>query len=259
MDVATLFGFVAGLALVTFAVVFGGSGSAFIHGPSVLIMLGGITSALFLNFRTRQIRNSLSIASKCFVQTPRDPATLVEEIRQHALTVRRHGLRSMEILAEKADDPLMRLGFDLVSNECSSEELTAAFQREKQQVTQRHVSGRRLFEVLGAAAPAWGMVGTLIGLIQMLGNLQDPRQIGSGLALALLTTLYGALFSNLACLPIAGKLESRQADEESFYDAVCQGFQALLEEHRPARVEGRLRAWSPTARDGVEIERAKAS
>ncbi len=163
MDVATLFGFVAGLALVAFAVVFGGSGSAFIHAPSLLIMLGGITSAMFLHFRIRQIRNSVAMAARCFFQTSRDPATLVEEFRQHALTVRRNGLRSLESLVEKTNDSLMRLGFDLVSSECDSEELTTAFQREKQQLTQRYTSGRRLFEVLGAAAPAWGMVGTLIG------------------------------------------------------------------------------------------------
>ncbi|MFN9717447.1 MAG: motility protein A [Planctomycetota bacterium] len=260
MDIATFLGLIIGLSMFVVAIVSGGNATSFLHWPSLLIMLGGTISAVLIHFPARQIRNSLSIVGNCFFRKLQEPSELIDEFRQYAQTARRSGLRSLDTLADEATDPFMKLGFELVASDCEPGELSAAFDREKKQLEQRHTAGRRLFEVLGAAAPAWGMVGTLIGLIQMLGNLQDPKQIGSGLALALLTTLYGALFSNLICMPLAGKLEARHAEEESLRDAMAEGFHVLLEEHSPAAMESRLRAWVPPAeRREVVVDKAKAS
>lgn len=245
MDFATFFGLGAGLIMIAVAVVFGGGPAYFLHWPSLLIMLGGTLSAMMIHFPAKQIRNAFAVARNCFVSTLPETTVLIERFRQLALTARRGGLRSLEKSAEEESDPFMRLGLELTSSSCDPKELVATFARERKALDQRHLSGRRMFEVLGTAAPAWGMVGTLIGLVQMLRHLEDPRQIGSGLAIALLTTLYGALFSNLLCIPLAGKLETRHAEEEAVRDVMAEGFMSLLEEHSPTVIEGRLRSWVP--------------
>ncbi len=260
MDFVTLFGFGAGLLMIASALVFGGGTAWFLHWPSLMIMLGGTISALMIHFPAKQLRNALTVARKCFVTSLPDTSVLIEQFRQYAHMARRGGLRTLEKSTDEQSDPFMRLGLELVSSECEPAELNAAFARERKTLDQRHLAGRRFFEVLGSAAPAWGMVGTLIGLVQMLRNLEDPRQIGSGLALALLTTLYGAMFSNLICIPLAGKLETRHAEEETVRDVMIEGFTALLEAHSAAAIEGRLKAWVPPAdRQETGVQRAKAS
>ena len=133
----------------------------------------------------------------------------------------------------------------MAANESDATLVRDALQRELTAIEHRHLQGRRLFEVMASAAPAWGMTGTLIGLVQMLRSFDDPRTLGSGLALALLTTLYGALFSNLLCVPLAGKLEARHAEEVLIRQLMTDGFVALIEENSPNIVEERLRAWVP--------------
>jgi chemotaxis protein MotA len=245
MDIATILGLVTGLVMVTSAMLVGGDALPFMHVPSLLITLGGTLSAVLIHFPARQVWNGFAVARNCFVNRLPDPSSVVTRFRGFAIAARRQGLLALETSATEEADPFMKLGLELTASGCDSATLKAALQRETSAIEQRHLSGRRLFEVMASAAPAWGIIGTLIGLVQMLRSLDDPRQIGSGLAVALLTTLYGALFANLFCLPLAGKLETRHIEESMIRELMSEGFLALHEEHSPGFIEDRLRAWVP--------------
>lgn len=245
MDIATILGLAMGLAMVIAAMISDGDASSFLHVPSLLITVGGTLSAVLIHFPARRVLNAVAIARNCFTTTLPGPVEVMAKFRELATSARRKGLLTLETEVSAETDSFMRLGLEMASSGCDPATLKASLSRELSAIEQRHTSGRRLFEVMGAAAPAWGMIGTLIGLVQMLRGLDDPRQIGGGLALALLTTLYGALFANLLCNPLAGKLESRHAEEVMIRQAMTEGFLALLEEHAPGRVEERLKAWVP--------------
>jgi chemotaxis protein MotA len=245
MDVATILGLVTGLVMVIAAMLLGGEALPFMHVPSLLITFGGTLSAVLIHFPARQVWNGFAVARNCFVSRLSDPAAVVARFRGFALRARREGLLALETAAAEEADPFLRLGLELTASGCEKAALKAALQREASAIDQRHLAGRRLFEVMASTAPAWGIIGTLIGLVQMLRSLDDPRQIGSGLAVALLTTLYGALFANLFCLPLAGKLETRHMEEAMIRELMSEGFLALHEEHSPGLIEDRLRAWVP--------------
>ena len=248
MDFATILGLLTGLIMVGSAMWFGGDGLAFIHVPSLLITFGGTLAAVLIHFPAHRVRNAFAVARKCFAGSIPEPAGVLEQFRRFAMIARRGGLLALEPLAEQESDSFLKTGLELTASGCDTDTLIAALKRESQAITQRHASGRQLFEVMASAAPAWGMIGTLIGLTQMLRHLNDPQHIGSGLAVALLTTLYGALFAHLFCIPLAGKLESRHIEETTVHDIMLEGFLALREEHSPGFIEERLRAWIPPQR-----------
>ena len=245
MDVATILGLVTGLSMVIAAMVFGGDTLPLIHLPSLLITFGGTLAAVLIHFPFKRVVSAFAIARKCFINTLPEPSEVVSKFQRFATITRRKGLLELENLVSEESDPFVRLGLELTAGSGDAASLKAALEREITAIEHRHLSGRKLFETMASAAPAWGMLGTLIGLVQMLRSLDDPRQIGSGLAVALLTTLYGALFANLFCIPLAGKLETRHAEEVVVRHVMTEGFLALLEENTPGVIEERLRAWVP--------------
>ena len=245
MDIATILGLAAGLILVGTAMLFGGDAVPYVHFPSLLIIFGGTLSAVLIHFPARRVLSAFAVARNCFVTTLPEPIDVLGWFRGYAVTMRRSGVLGLETAAAQETDPFLKLGLELTAGGCSIETLRSALQRELYTINQRHQSGQRLFEVMAAAAPAWGVIGSLIGLVRMLSHLDDPRQIGSGLAVALLTTLYGALFASLICIPLAGKLESRHAEEIAIRELMTDGLLALLEEQSPGMIEDRLQTWLP--------------
>lgn len=260
MDIATILGLFTGFLMVGSAIWFGGDALPFIHVPSLLITFGGTLAAVLIHFPAKRVGNAFAVARNCFVASLPEPGEVLEQFRGFATIVRRGGLLALEPIAEAESDAFLKTGLELITGGCDADTLTTALHKEQSTIAQRHASGRQLFEVMASAAPAWGMIGTLIGLAQLLSHLKDPAAIGSGLAVALLTTLYGALFSQLFCIPLAGKLESRHVEEAIIRDIMLEGFLALQQEHSPGLIEDRLRAWiPPQQRSDMPSERAKAA
>ncbi len=251
MDIATILGLTVGLILVGTAVLLGGDALPFMHLPSLLIIFGGTLSAVLIHFPVRRVLTSFAVARNCFVTTLPEPADVLGWFRGYAVTVRRSGVLGLEAAATPETDSFLKLGLELTASGCNAETLRSALQRELHTIKQRHQSGQRLFEVMAAAAPAWGVVGSLIGLVRMLSHLDDPRQIGTGLAVALLTTLYGALFANLFCIPLAGKLESRHAEELVVRELMMEGLVALLNEPSPGVIDDLMKTWLPPKERGT--------
>ena len=159
----------------------------------------------------------------------------------------------MDAKTEEISDPFMKNGLVLVVGGMSKEEIQAVLDVELSYIDERHRTGKKIIDALGAAAPAFGMVGTLIGLVQMLRTLDDPSQIGGGMATALLTTLYGALMANLFCIPLAGKLEARNSEELMVRELIVTGLISLVEGQPPRSVQGHLSAFlSPRTRPAEE-------
>lgn len=260
MDIATFLGLVTGLAMIFAAMFSAGDNPAWLHLPSLFITIGGTLSAVLIHFPVKRVRTAFAVARTCFVTNLPDTSEVVNKFRKIATQLRRQGEETLEQEAAKETDSFMKIGLEMAANECDATFVREALQRELTAIEHRHLQGRQLFEVMASAAPAWGMTGTLIGLVQMLRSFDDPRTLGSGLALALLTTLYGALFSNLLCVPLAGKLQTRHAEEVLIRKVMMDGFVALIEENSPNIVEERLRAWiPPRERDSKPDDRTRAA
>ena len=243
MDIATIVGLLLGSALVIGSIFLGGDLGPFINIPSMMITIGGSFSALLINFPLKTVLGSLKVVKKCFTNQLPDKNESIEQFANLATIARRDGLIALEPELEKMNDEFMIRGLEMVIGGVSKEEVVSVLEIEIDCIEQRHLTGKKIVDATGSAAPAFGMIGTLIGLVQMLRSLDDPSQIGVGMATALLTTLYGALIANLFCLPLSGKLEARSQEEVLLRNLMLSGLISLVDGHPPRAVRERLVAF----------------
>ena len=258
MDIATIIGLVVGIGLVLGSIMMGGGGlGPFINVPSAMITIGGSFSALLINFPLNAVLGMFGVVKKCFLQKLMKPPEVIELFREMSTVARKDGLLALEGKIAEIDDEFMKRGLEMVVGGTAKEEIESILETEISYIEERHKTGKKVIDSLGAAAPAFGMVGTLIGLVQMLRTLDDPSQIGGGMATALLTTLYGAVIANLFCIPLAGKLEARSKEELMVRDLMVSGMLGLVEGQAPRALHGRLTSFlSPRARPSEENQTA---
>lgn len=208
MDLATLIGLGSGTAIVLLAIVMGGHFMTFVNVPSLLLVIGGSAAATVLRFTLTDVVTALKTGiSAALAHTRSTPRLLIDEITELARKARKEGLMGLDGI--RIDDEFLKKGVQLCVDGMTFEFIKDALTRERDLYIERHEEGERIFRAMGDAAPAFGMIGTLVGLVQMLSHMEDPKVIGPAMAVALLTTLYGAMISNLVCLPIADKLASK--------------------------------------------------
>ena len=250
MDIATIFGLMLGLGLVFGSIAMGNGGlMPFIDIPSMMITIGGSFAAIFINFPLGNVLGLVGVIKNCFLQKLPTPAEVIEQFKDLSATARRDGLLALEEKMDGVKDDFMVRGLGMVVGGSPKEEIQMVMETEISFIDERHRLGKKIIDALGAAAPAFGMIGTLIGLVQMLRSLDDPSQIGGGMATALLTTLYGAMIANIFCIPLAGKLEARNKEEIMVRELITAGLLSLVEGQSPRTVEGRLAAFlSPSNR-----------
>ena len=212
MDIATIVGLILGMGLILGSILMGGSIVPFVSVSSAMITVGGSIAAVMINFPLRSVLAMPAIVKNCFLQKLPDPLEVIEQFAEFAAIARKDGLLALDEKTEEVSDEFMKNGLGLVVAGTPKEELQSILDVELSYIDERHRTGKKIMDALGAAAPAFGMVGTLIGLVQMLRTLDDPSQIGGGMATALLTTLYGAIMANMFCIPLAGKLEARNSE-----------------------------------------------
>ncbi|MEZ6064740.1 MAG: MotA/TolQ/ExbB proton channel family protein [Planctomycetaceae bacterium] len=258
MDIATIIGLILGLGLVLGSIFIGGGGlGPFIDVPSLMITVGGSFAALLINFPIPSVLRVISVVKKCFLVALPSTTEVIDQFKSFAVMARRDGLLALESSIESTKDEFLRRGLEMVVGGSSREDLVSILETEISCIEQRHQSGKKIIDAVAAAAPAFGMIGTLIGLIQMLRTLDDPSKIGGGMAVALLTTLYGALIANLFCLPLAGKLEARSQEEVLIRELMLSGLACLVEGHPPRVMEERLLAFlSPGKRPAPATQAA---
>ena len=203
MDIATIIGLLMGILLVLGSILMGSGGlTPFINIPSMMITIGGSFAALLINFPLSSVLGVFGVIKKCFSQKLPSPQEVIDQFKDFSGVARRDGLLALEDRVAEIDDEFMSRGLALVIGGTPKEEIQKVLETEVSYIDERHKLGKKIIEALGAAAPAFGMIGTLIGLVQMLRTLDDPSQIGGGMATALLTTLYGAIIANLFCIPL---------------------------------------------------------
>ena len=221
MDIATVIGLLGGTTLVVVSILIGGSFSIFINIPGLLIVVGGTVATSFIKFTMEDIINSIRVAMKAFMVKIDPPEQIMEKMVSVAKVAKEKGLMALE--NEKPDDEFAAKAFQFLADGFDEQQIKELLQKDINLTIQRHTTGRGVFKGMGGSAPAFGMIGTLIGLVQMLANMSNPQDIGPAMAIALLTTLYGALIANLVCLPLADKLALRSQQEQISKNLILDG------------------------------------
>ena len=243
MDIATVIGVLAGFACVITAVVAGGSAAVFLNIPSVLITVGGMMSATLIHFSLGQVLGISSVVKKTLFCKLVAEADLIQKMVNYSAVNRRDGALALEQQLPDAGDGFLVKGLQMVIDGQNEEEMERQLSMEIQYLQERHQDGKKVLEFMGASAPAFGMIGTLIGLVQMLQSLESPSQIGVGMATALLTTFYGALLANLMLLPLAGKLGTRSKKETILREMMVEGLLGIVRGESPTAVRDKMQAF----------------
>ncbi|WP_045221685.1 motility protein A [Desulfonatronum thioautotrophicum] len=245
MDIGTLLGLICGILFVFIAIMLGGDFMGFINAPSALIVIGGTVSVIFIMFPMGVVLGSFKVALKAFFSKSPDPKLVVDEVVALANLARKESLVSLE--RATISDTYLKKGVLLIADGTEERLVRNILETEINFTQQRHQQGQGVFKGLGAMAPAFGMIGTLIGLVNMLQVLDDPTAIGPGMALALLTTLYGALMANLVFIPIAKKLEERSQEELAKMEMTMEGVMSILRGENPRLIQEKLESFIPPA------------
>ena len=249
MDLATLLGILVASGLVVSSIVMGGSGAWFISYPSMMIVIGGTMGATLINYPLSEVISVFKVTKNAFRHRSYSPISLVPRMVEFAKKARREGILSFEAQLKEIDDPFMRRCMNMAIDGMETESIEEVVSTEILWLEERHRLGAEIFSTMGAFAPAVGMLGTIIGLVQMLMQMTDPTAIGAPMAVALLTTFYGTMLANLLFLPISGKLKVRSRQEILAKQMVLQGILAIQEGDNHRIVEQKLKAFiSPNAR-----------
>jgi chemotaxis protein MotA len=248
MDIATIIGLIGGTALILSAVVLGGSALMFLNIPSVLIVVGGTFAATFIKFTMSDVINSIKVVMKAFLYKMDAPDDIIKTMVNYTKIAKKEGLIALE--KESPSDKFSAKALRYLSDGYDEGLIEDMLNKDIQLTVQRHTVGQNVFKGMGDAAPAFGMIGTLIGLVQMLASMSDPSSIGPAMAVALLTTLYGALIANLVCLPIADKLALRSQQEQLNRSIILESAIGITRGVSPLVLEESLKIFlSPKDRD----------
>jgi chemotaxis protein MotA len=250
VDLATLIGLVGGLAIVFMAMMMSGSVGMFVDVPSVLIVIVGSIFVVLIKFGLGHFLGAVKVAGKAFMFKVSDPAELIDEVVGLADAARKGGLLSLE--GREVSNDFLQNGIQLLVDGHDPDVVKTLLAKDMNQALERHDRGARIWSSLGDVAPAMGMIGTLIGLVAMLANMDDPKSIGPAMAVALLTTLYGAMLANMIAIPIADKLKLRKGEEVMIKRLVIDALLAIQAGQNPRVIDSMLRNYLP------EGSRAKA-
>lgn len=249
MDLATLLGILVAAGLVVGSILLGGSGSWFVNVPSIMIVLGGTMGATLINYPMADLVSVFKVTKNAFRHKSFRPISLIPQMVNFAKKARREGILSFESQLKRIHDPFLVRCMQMAIDGMEAEAIEEVLSTEILWLEERHRLGAEIYTTMGTFAPAVGMLGTIIGLVQMLMQMTDPTAIGAPMAVALLTTFYGTLLANLLFLPIAGKLKVRSRQEILAKQMVLQGILAIQEGDNHRIVEQKLKAFiSPRAR-----------
>jgi chemotaxis protein MotA len=246
LDLATLIGLIGAFGIVLTSIMLGGSAGTFVNTPSLLVVLGGTVLVTMMKFSLGKFLGAASIAVKAFLYKPSNPEDLIEESVELAKAARQGGLLALE--DREIEDEFMKTGLGLLIDGHPAETVRMMLQKDLNETLKRHNDGQDIFKAIGDVGPAMGMIGTLIGLVQMLSNMDDPKQIGPAMAVALLTTLYGAILANMFALPIADKLSVRSREEKTSKSLIIDALLSIQAGQNPRIIASMLEAYLPRSK-----------
>jgi chemotaxis protein MotA len=249
MDIATILGLAGGFTMVFLAILMGGSPKAFFDMPSVLIVLGGTFAIVLTCFTVGEVLHTFRVAMKTVFHGIGDASEAAIRVLQLAEAARKQGVLTLQgMLPSLADEPFLHKGIAMVVDGTPGEEVEAILRRDILATQQRHAKSAGVLRKAAEYSPAMGLIGTLIGLIQMLGNLDNPSAIGPSMAVALITTFYGAILSNMVFSPLASKLERNTQEETLVATVYLMGAASIGRQENPRRLEMLLNSILPPAK-----------
>ena len=257
MDIATIIGLFGGSALVLSAILMGGSAVVFINLPGLLIVVGGTLAATFIKFSLSDVINSIAVGMKAFIYKIERPDDIIQQMVEYTRIAKKEGLISLEKVETK--DKFSAKALQYLSDGFDEGLIEDMLNKDINLTIQRHTTGQNVFKGMGAAAPAFGMIGTLIGLVQMLANMADPQSIGPKMAVALLTTFYGAVLANVLFLPMAGKLKRLTEIEVVTNQIITEGIVGIQTGAAPTVLENKLKSFLETDRQQDKLVKKQSA
>jgi len=254
LDIATVIGLIIGVCAIAAGVVLGGGNPvALIDVPSFVVVIGGTTGALLMSFPLAAMLKIHTVILKAVFGAPPDPLETIKDLVSYAEIARREGILSLENVIEDMKDPFIVRGIKMAVDGTDPDLIKTIMENELEGLMDRHAQGKKIMDNMAKYAPAFGMIGTLMGLIFMLQNMDDPSAIGPGMAVALITTMYGALIANVVASPVADKLAIRDAEEIIVKTIVIAGVMAIQSGDNPRVVESKLLTFlAPSKRAALE-------
>ncbi|KGX89397.1 flagellar motor protein MotP [Pontibacillus halophilus JSM 076056 = DSM 19796] len=257
-DLLTPIGIVIGLLMIFFGI-FSNSGIggfvSFVQVSSIVIVIGGLAAAMLINFNLKELKLTGKIIKEAFSRNDEDLKGLINKFVHLSEKARREGLLALEAELDEVEDPFIRKGILLAVDGIEPEVISDIMSAEITATEERHSRSRAIVEKAAEYAPAWGMIGTLIGLVLMLSSLDDPSTLGPNMAVALLTTFYGTVLANLVFTPMAGKLQNKTEQEMFRKQIIIEGVIGVQSGQNPKVLEEKLSAFlSEEERNRVEEE-----
>ena len=255
MDILTLVGLLAGILIVVLAMLANATAITFLNLPGLAIVLGGTFAVTLIKFRMPSVVSAFRLAFRsAFTDRLPRPAELIREVGVLARVVRKEGILGLE--NHETDDEFLQKAINLCVDGHPPELVEEALLQETQQTAERYEVAERVFRGIGESAPAIGMLGTLVGLVQMLNTLDDPSSIGPAMAIALLTTLYGAFIAQLIALPLADKLQLKAEDDSRNQMLIITSIKSIMRGENPRVMTELLSSYvTPEHRTNLEPER----
>ncbi len=242
MDLGSIIGLVLGVACVVISIFIGdGQLLSYWDPPSVFITIGGGICSTLINFRLKDVIGVFKVAGHIFKDKASSANETIEMLVKLSEKTRREGLLSIEPELEQMEDPFIKQSLQLVVDGIESETIKDFMDTEIENMQARHGKGQAIFNMMGAIFPAWGMIGTLLGLINLLLKLDDPSQIGPSMSVALVTTFYGSILSNFICIPMAGKLKIKSDEEVHQKEMIAEAVISIQAGENPKMLEQKLK------------------
>ncbi|WP_088050893.1 flagellar motor protein MotP [Virgibacillus dakarensis] len=245
-DILTPIGITFGFIMIMLAILTnGGSKGAitFLDVSSIFIVIGGLIASLMINFKMEQMKLATKVLKEAFHKNDQQLPQLIKLFVQLSERARREGILALENELDEVENPFIKKGILLAVDGIEPEVINDIMNAEITAMEERHYQGRAIIEKAGEYAPAWGMIGTLVGLVLMLNNLEDPATLGPAMAVALLTTLYGTVLANLVFIPMASKLEGKTEEEVFMKQIIIEGIIGVQSGQNPRILEEKLSAF----------------
>ncbi len=240
MDLATIIGIFSGIGLVIWAILSNSGLDIFLNVPSLAVVFGGTIAATFIAYPLNEVFRVLAILKNAFFIKTENPHEKIKGLVEISTVTRRNGILALDKELPKIKDDFLEKGLQMVVDGIREATIINIMQLEMDNIWKRHQIGHQLFKDMAAFSPAFGMIGTLIGLVQMLADLSDPGSIGPKMAVALITTFYGSLFANLLFTPISIKLKRRSQQEFLRMQLMLEGIKSIRLGDNPRFMEEKL-------------------
>jgi chemotaxis protein MotA len=255
MDVATVLGVILGFLVIIATILHEGNLKIFFNIPALAIVMGGMTCATMIHFSMGQFLGIFSVIKKTLLHKTISTQELIQKMVNYSAINRRDGALALEQETGKIKDPFLSKGMQMLIDGQDEKSMRELLSLEIQYMEERHAMGKKILDFMGSSCPSFAMVGTLIGLITMLSNMESPDQIGAGMAVALVCTFYGALFANLVFLPLGGKLGQHSKSEKLSMEMILEGICAITKGDNPSAVREKMQVFiSAKRREAVKAQ-----